>query len=71
MGPAGSPDGPLSALDHRDFLSRRHELTRAARGLLKTVLAALLRRHRPDEGQFAFLVNAYVANDLDVVDAVA
>ena len=49
-------------------LSRRHELTRAARGLLKTVLAALLRRHRPDEGQFAFLVNAYVANDLDVVD---
>ncbi|KAH8046485.1 hypothetical protein JL721_12369 [Aureococcus anophagefferens] len=47
-------------------LSRRHELTRAARGLLKTVLAALLRRHRPDEGQFAFLVNAYVANDLDV-----
>jgi hypothetical protein len=50
-------------------LSRRHELTRAARGLLKTVLAALLRRHRPDEGQFAFLVNAYVANDLDAVDA--
>ncbi|KAH8049381.1 hypothetical protein JL722_11911 [Aureococcus anophagefferens] len=50
-------------------LSRRHELTRAARGLLKTVLAALLRRHRPDEGQFAFLVNAYVANDLAVTAA--
>ncbi|KAH8045230.1 hypothetical protein JL721_12678 [Aureococcus anophagefferens] len=26
-------------------------------------------RDLPDEGQFAFLVNAYVANDLDVVDA--
>ena len=50
-------------------LAPRHHLARRARALHKTVLSAALRRRRPGDAVFSFLLSCYVANDLDDVAA--